>query len=98
MLALLLWVVVVFGWPPEEQIVGPASQLEWKSWLQAIQVNRTSMLASINYNGSIFSVPQLAWTRTAYMEPQTHPFDRYFYDPVNHVYTVDIYLDDLEKR
>jgi len=32
------------------------------------------------------------------MQPQMMVEDRYFYDPVAHRYTVDRYLDDLEKR
>ena len=27
-----------------------------------------------------------------------HPFDLSFYDPVRHKYTVDAYLDDLDRR
>ena len=32
------------------------------------------------------------------MQPQMMVQDRYFYDPVAGKYTVDRYLDDLEKR
>ena len=32
------------------------------------------------------------------MQPQMMVHDRYFYDPVAGQYTVDRYLDDLEKR
>ena len=32
------------------------------------------------------------------MQPQMMVHDRYFYDPVSHTYTVDRYLDDLNKR
>jgi hypothetical protein len=32
------------------------------------------------------------------MQPQMMIEDRYFYDPVAQKYTVDRYLDDLEKR
>ena len=32
------------------------------------------------------------------MQPQMMVHDRYFYDPVAGKYTVDRYLDDLEKR
>ncbi len=33
-----------------------------------------------------------------FIQPQMMVQDRYFYDPVAHKYTVDRYLDDLEKR
>ena len=32
------------------------------------------------------------------MQPQMMVHDRYFYDPASGKYTVDRYLDDLEKR
>ena len=38
------------------------------------------------------------WTQSSFMQPQMMVQDRYFYDPVAGKYTVDRYLDDLEKR
>ena len=29
----------------------------------------------------ISAVPELKWTQTAYISPQMHPYDRYFFDP-----------------
>lgn len=41
---------------------------------------------------------QLSWTQDSYIQPQMHPYDRYFYDPITQNYTVQRWLDDLTKR
>ena len=38
------------------------------------------------------------WAQSSFIQPQMMVQDRYFYDPVAGKYTVDRYLDDLEKR
>jgi formylglycine-generating enzyme required for sulfatase activity len=43
-------------------------------------------------------VPALQWTQSSFIQPQMMVQDRYLYDPVSGKYTVDRYLDDLEKR
>ena len=43
-------------------------------------------------------MPALQWTQSSFIQPQMMVQDRYFYDPVAGRYTVDRYLDDLEKR
>jgi formylglycine-generating enzyme required for sulfatase activity len=52
----------------------------------------------IGYDGSRYDMPALKWTQSSYIQPQMMVEDRYFYDPVADRYTVDRYLDDLEKR
>jgi formylglycine-generating enzyme required for sulfatase activity len=52
----------------------------------------------IGYNGARYDLPALQWTQSSFMQPQMMVQDRYFYDPVAGEYTVDRYLDDLEKR
>ncbi len=63
----------------------------WSDWRDACR-------ASVSYNGSIYDVEELMWTQTTYMQPQMHPYDRYFWDPVERKYTVDKFLADLEAR
>jgi gamma-glutamyl hercynylcysteine S-oxide synthase len=43
-------------------------------------------------------MPALQWTQAEFIQPQMMVQGRYFYDPVAHKYTVDRYLDDLEKQ
>ncbi|MFZ0806819.1 MAG: formylglycine-generating enzyme family protein, partial [Candidatus Sulfotelmatobacter sp.] len=52
----------------------------------------------VGYDGSQYDRPELKWTQRSYIQPQMMIEDRYFYDPVAQKYTVDRYLDDLEKR
>jgi len=59
---------------------------------------RLEYLKRIGYNGSEYERPELRWTQSSFMQPQMMIEDRYFYDPVAGRYTVDRYLDDLEKR
>ena len=44
-----------------------------------------------------FQTPLLRW-QTSFIQPQMHPYDLYFYDPIQGVYTVDKYLDDVSTR
>ena len=41
---------------------------------------------------AIYETPAVKWTQSSYVQPQMMIHDRYFYDPVNHKYTVDRYL------
>jgi formylglycine-generating enzyme required for sulfatase activity len=52
----------------------------------------------MGYDGSRYELPALRWTQSSFMQPQMMVQERYFYDPVAGKYTVDRYLDDLEKR
>jgi formylglycine-generating enzyme required for sulfatase activity len=52
----------------------------------------------IGYDGARYDLPALQWTQSSFMQPQMMVQDRYFYDPIAGKYTVDRYLDDLEKR
>ena len=81
---------------PGEQIPGPANPGDPGSvdaWMAAMTAWRTRMRAKISYNGSIYEVPELKWTQTSYIQPQMHPYDRFFFDPVAGNYTVQKYLD-----
>lgn len=86
---------------PGEQIPGPANPGDPASvsaWRSAMQGWRSKIRAKIDYNGSIYSVPELQWTQTSYIQPQMHPYDRFFFDPVADNYTVQKFLDDVNTR
>lgn len=76
----------------------PCTQSEHETWLADITHWRNERRIRIGYNGSRYDLPALRWTQSSFMQPQMMVHDRYFYDPVAHRYTVDRYLDDLEKR
>jgi len=76
----------------------PCAQNEHELWLADITHWRNERRIRIGYDGSRYDLPALKWTQSSFMQPQMMVHDRYFYDPVAGKYTVDRYLDDLEKR
>src|SRR6202789_1976744 len=99
--------------PDRQQIPGPACLTmkgAWEggskactaedhaSWLTDIQHWRMERRIRIGYDGSRYDIPSLKWTQSSFFQPQMMVEDRYFYDPEAGKYTVDRYLDDLEKR
>jgi hypothetical protein len=69
-----------------------------QEWLADIQHWHGERRMRIGYDGSRYGLPALKWTQSSFFQPQLMVEDRYFYDPVTRRYTVDRYLDDLEKR
>jgi iron(II)-dependent oxidoreductase len=99
--------------PNEQQIPTPdclavkaAWEGGWKActeqdhdaWLADIRHWRNERLIRVGYDGSRYEMPALKWTQSSFFQPQMMVQDRYFYDPIARRYTVDRYLDDLEKR
>ncbi len=99
--------------PKEQQIPVPACltlRNAWESdtspctaethseWLETVTHWRTERLIRVGYDGSRYAVPALKWTQSSFIQPQMMVHDRYFYDPGTGKYTVDRYLDDLQKR
>jgi iron(II)-dependent oxidoreductase len=75
----------------------PCTEEEHAAWLADIRHWRDERRIRIGYDGSRYALPALQWTQSSFFQPQMMVEDRYFYDPVAHRYTVDRYLDDLEK-
>jgi iron(II)-dependent oxidoreductase len=67
-------------------------------WLGDLKHWRSERRIRITYDSSRYDLPALKWTQSSFMQPQMMVQDRYFYDPVAGKYTVDRYLDDLDKR
>jgi formylglycine-generating enzyme required for sulfatase activity len=70
----------------------------FRAWIEDVRHWRGERLIRIGYNGSEYERPELKWTQSSFIQPQMMIEDRYFYDPIAGKYTVDRYLDDLEKR
>jgi formylglycine-generating enzyme required for sulfatase activity len=79
-----------------DEIKDPAQAL--KTWIDDVRHWRRERLIRMGYNGSEYERPELKWTQSSFIQPQMMIEERYFYDPVAGKYTVDRYLDDLEKR
>ena len=76
----------------------PCSQDEHEAWLAGITHWRNESRIRIGYDGARYDFPPLKWTQSSFIQPQMMVHDRYFYDPASGKYTVDRYLDDLQKR
>ena len=82
-------------WFPGSKLCGPT---EHEAWLADISHWRDERRIRIGYEGSRYDRPEFKWTQSSFIQPQMMVHDRYFYDPVAGKYTVDRYLDDLDKR
>ncbi len=81
-----------------EVLLGPPSEDEAPVWLAAMRHWREEHLAKMHYSGAEYDRPELKWTQRSFIQTQMMVEDRYFYDPAAGKYTVDRYLDDLERR
>ena len=77
---------------------GACPPLTHERWLRDLQHWRSERRIRVGYDPSRYLLPELRWTQSSFVQPQMMVQDRYFYDPVAGRYTVDRYLDDLEKR
>src|SRR5271156_2625003 len=76
----------------------PCSDEQIEAWRKDIRHWRAERLLRVGYSGAEYERPELKWTQSSFIQPQMMIEDRYFYDPASGKYTVDKYLDDLEKR
>lgn len=99
--------------PEEQQIPGPdclslqrvgdndfklCTLEDHANWLADVRHWREERKIRVGYTGARYALDSLKWTQSSFIQPQMMVEDRYFYDPVLHRYTVDKYLNDLEKR
>jgi gamma-glutamyl hercynylcysteine S-oxide synthase len=76
----------------------PCTAETHQEWIADITHWRMERRIRIGYSDARYSIPALKWAQSAFIQPQMMVHDRYFYDPGTHQYTVDRYLDDLNKR
>ena len=69
-----------------------------EAWLADVKVWRTEHYIRMGYDDAQYRRPELLWTQRNFVHTQMMTEERYFYDPVAGKYTVDRYLDDLERR
>ena len=84
--------------PKISQIPGPATSADFQKWLADMKHWRMERRIRIGYDGSEYDRPELKWTQSSFVQPQMMIHARYFYDPGAGKYSVDRYLDDLERR
>jgi gamma-glutamyl hercynylcysteine S-oxide synthase len=73
-------------------------QAALQNWLADVRHWRDERRIRTGYDGWRYTLPALHWAQSAFIQPQMMVHDRFLYDPAQHKYTVDRYLDDLEKR
>lgn len=71
---------------------------DYQVWLDDITHWRAEVRLRAGFSRQDYDRPDLKWTQSCFIQPQMMVEDRYFYDPITGKYTVDRYLDDLEKR
>lgn len=79
-------------------ISGPPTPAEFQSWLRDLKHWRQETLIRLGYEPSQYDRPELKWTQRSFIQPQMMIHDRYFFDPASGQYTVNRYLDDLDRR
>jgi formylglycine-generating enzyme required for sulfatase activity len=84
--------------PQGEQIPGPPTPVDFASWLADVQNWRFEKWIRAGYDGAEYARPEFKWTQRNFVQPQMMAEERFFYDPAARRYTVDRYLDDLDKR
>jgi gamma-glutamyl hercynylcysteine S-oxide synthase len=76
----------------------PCTPFTHQEWLTDLTHWRAERRIRIGYDPARYSLPALKWAQSSFIQPQMMVHDRYFYDPIQGKYTVDRYLDDLDKR
>ncbi len=84
--------------PPECATSRVCTPDEVQAYLKDLRHWRDERLQRIGYDDAEYRRPELQWVQKSFVQPQAMMEDRYLYDPEHHRYTVDRYLDDLEKR
>lgn len=82
----------------KELFDGPPSGSDHTAWLNEMKQWRALEKKKLNYSGDEYLRPELGWIKKTFIYAQMMAHDRYFYDPIARRYTVDRYLDDLNKR
>src|ERR1039458_631961 len=85
------WVSELSEW----QIAGSG---EHEAWLNDLRQWRRERLIRMGYDDAEYRRPELLWTQRNFIQPQMMAEESYFYDPAAGKYTVDRYLDDVDKR
>jgi iron(II)-dependent oxidoreductase len=86
-------------YPPQgQQFPGPPAKSDTAEWLKELQRYREERRVRAGLTGELYDRPELRWAQSSFIQPQVMVEDRYLYDPSARRYTVDRFLDDLDKR
>jgi len=82
----------------DAQIPGPASTADRQKWFDDLRHWREERLDRIGFNDANSRRPELAWTQRNFVCAQMMIEERDFFDRDKSTYSVDRYLDRLEKE
>ncbi|HXE04583.1 MAG TPA: hypothetical protein VN579_01255, partial [Bryobacteraceae bacterium] len=86
-------------YPPQgQQLPGPPEKSDTTDWQKQVQGWRAEERVRAGLSTEAYERQDLKWAQSSFIQPQSMVEDRYFYDPAQRRYTVDRYLDDLDKR
>ncbi|HEX3746783.1 MAG TPA: SUMF1/EgtB/PvdO family nonheme iron enzyme [Bryobacteraceae bacterium] len=77
---------------------GACTEETHANWLRDVEHWRMERRIRVGYSAARYELPESRWIQSSFIQPQMMVHDRYLYDPAAGKYTVDRYLDDLEKR
>lgn len=87
------------AYPPQDaQIPGPPAKADFPAWLADVQHWRRERLMRMGYDDTNYRRPELKWTQRNFVCVQMMIEERTFFDVDRGVYTVDAFLDRLEKE
>ena len=81
-----------------QTINGPPDAFHRDTWVDQMKSWRIAERERIKYSGAEYMRTDLLWTQRSFIQPLVMIEDRFLFDPVANKYTVNRYLDDLEKR
>jgi len=67
-------------------------------WIKEMKRWRDERRIYLAYDGKRYDMPELKWAQSSFIQPQVMVHDRYLYDPASGHYTVDKFLEDLDRR
>lgn len=82
----------------QELFAGPAKPSEDSSWFIMMEKWRMAERDKLNFNDAQYLRPEFGWLHKTFIYVQMMACDRYFYNPLTRKYTVNRYLNDLEKQ
>jgi len=85
-------------YPQLSLFANACSEGSHRAWLGEVQQWREERRVRAGFSGTRYEDPRLQWAQRAFIQPQVMVEDRFLYDPVASRYTVDRFLDDLQKR
>lgn len=88
-----------YGFDPSKDIIpAPDDPALWPQYREDLVRWREQIRARLNYNDSLYRQPEFQWSAANYCCGYIMAWDRQFLDPASGHYTVDVFLDEGERK